>query len=201
MGEQLTHDETVTLQQVTGRQQAPTSRCEELIGIVGRRGGKSRAVAVVATYLSTLIDYNDVLVPGERGLLLCIAPDLKQSAVVYGYIAGILDESPALKPLVANATRNTLRLTNGIDIEVRAASWRRLRGVTCVACVCDESCFWFSDEQSANQDSEILQAVRPTLATTRARAQSGLTGPCFGMTSRATTHAFAGSQSTSTATS
>ena len=35
---------------------------------VGRRGGKSRAVAVLITYLATLIDYKDVLVTGERGL-------------------------------------------------------------------------------------------------------------------------------------
>ena len=166
MGEPLTAVELATFQAVTGRDKAPTERCEEFVGIIGRRGGKSRAVAVLATYLSTLIDYKDVLVVGERGLTLCIAPDLKQASVVHSYIAGILDELELLKPLLESSTRTTLRLTNGIDIETRSASFRRLRGVTCVAAIADESCFWHSDEGSANRDDEILQAVRPTLATT-----------------------------------
>jgi hypothetical protein len=166
MGEPLTPKELVTYRQVTGRMTAPTQRCEELVGIVGRRGGKSRAVAVLATYLATLIDYKDVLVPGERGLLLCVAPDMEQAKVVHGYIAGAIAKSEVLRPLLKSSTRNTLRLSNGIDIVVRSASWRRLRGVTCIAAIADESCFWFGEESSANRDEEILQAVRPTLATT-----------------------------------
>ena len=138
MGERLTDEELATFRAVTGRETAPTERCEELVGIIGRRGGKSRAVSVLATYLACLIDYRDVLVPGERGLALCIAPDLKQAGIVHGYIAGILGESEVLKPLLESSTQTTLRLTNGIDIEVRSASFRRLRGVTCVACIADE---------------------------------------------------------------
>jgi hypothetical protein len=50
-------------------------------------------------------------------------------------------------------------------IEVRSASFRRLRGISCVAVIADEAAFWHSDE-SANPDTEILNAVRPALATT-----------------------------------
>ena len=166
MGEPLTDDELITFQAVTGRLEAPTERCEELIGIIGRRGGKSRAIATLSVYLSTLIDYSDVLVTGERGVALCIAPDLKQASIVHSYIAGTIAELPVLSPLLDSSTRTTLRLRNGIDIETRSASFRRLRGVTLIAAVADEACFWFSDESSANRDSEILQAVRPALATT-----------------------------------
>ena len=167
MGEKLTREELATFRAVTGRNKAPTKRCEELVGIVGRRGGKSRAVAVLCTYLSCLIDYTDVLVRGERGLLLCIAPDLKQATIVHGYIAGILDDSELLRPLLDRSTQTTLRLTNGIDIETRSASFRRLRGVTCVAAVCDEILLLAQPMKAqANRDDEILQAVRPTLATT-----------------------------------
>lgn len=166
MGEPITEEELATFQEVTGRETAPTQRCEELIAVVGRRGGKSRAVAVLAVYLSTLVDYRDVLVTGERGLLLCVAPDLRQAGIVHGYIAGILADSELLAPLVDHATGAVIKLSNGVDIETRAASWRRLRGVTCIAAIADESCFWFSDESSANRDTEILQAIRPALATT-----------------------------------
>ena len=109
-----------------------------MIAIVGRRGGKSRAEAVQAAYLATLVDYSDVLAPGERGLVLCIAPDIRQASIVHSYIAANIDQSPALKPLLESSTQTTLRLTSGIDIEVRSASFRRLRGITCVACIADE---------------------------------------------------------------
>lgn len=70
-----------------------------------------------------------------------------------------------LAQLIANRTADTLSLP-GIDIEVRSASFRRLRGHTFVAVIADEAAFYFSDESSANPDSEILNAVRPGLATT-----------------------------------
>jgi hypothetical protein len=50
---------------------------------------------------------------------------------------------------------------------VRGASFRRLRGVTALAVIASEAAFWYSDETSANADTEILNAIRPALATTR----------------------------------
>ena len=40
---------------------------------------------------------------------------------MHGYIAGILADSELLRPLLDSSTRTTLRLTNGIDIEIRSA--------------------------------------------------------------------------------
>jgi hypothetical protein len=51
-------------------------------------------------------------------------------------------------------------------IAVRAASFRTVRGLTCVAAVADEIAFWQAEDGSANPDTEILRAVRPTLLTT-----------------------------------
>jgi hypothetical protein len=51
-------------------------------------------------------------------------------------------------------------------IAVRAASFRSVRGLTCVAAVADEIAFWQAEDGSANPDVEILRAVRPTLLTT-----------------------------------
>jgi hypothetical protein len=64
-------------------------------------------------------------------------PDLKQSRIVRDYCEGILDESPLLSRMVTNKTADTIALINGIVIECRAASFRRLRGPTCVAVICD----------------------------------------------------------------
>jgi hypothetical protein len=47
------------------------ARLEELICVVGRRGGKSRAMATLACYLAGLCDYN--LAPGQRGVAARLA--------------------------------------------------------------------------------------------------------------------------------
>jgi hypothetical protein len=53
------------------------------------------------------------------------------------------------------------------------ASWpasssrsKRRRDTTSVAVIADEAAFWHSDEDAANPDTAILDAVRPSLATT-----------------------------------
>jgi hypothetical protein len=101
----------------------------------------------------------------RQGLVLCVSPDLRQSRIVRNYCEAILDQSPILRGMVVSKTADSISLSNGITIECRAASFRRLRGVTCVAVVCDETCFWYS-ETSTNPDTEIMTAIRPTLATT-----------------------------------
>jgi len=163
MGEPLLDDEREIFTKLTGRQREPGQPVEEFCAIVGRRGGKSQAMAVNATYIAGLCEHP--LVRGERGVLLCIAPDQKQASIVLNYAEAAFEASPILKQLIANRTADALELTNGVTIEVRAASFRRLRGPTFIAVIADESAFWLS-ENSANPDAEILNAVRPGLATT-----------------------------------
>jgi hypothetical protein len=105
-------------------------------------------------------------VPGERGVLLCIAPDTSQAAITLDYATAAFEASPILRQLIANRTSEALELTNRITIEVRAANFRRLRGPTYIAVIADESGFWLNSETSSNPDIEILNAVRPGLATT-----------------------------------
>jgi hypothetical protein len=163
MGEPLLDDERETFTELTGRAREPLERVEEFAAVVGRRGGKSRAMATSACYIAGLCEHP--LVRGEKGVLLCIAPDQKQASIVLDYATAAFEASPILKQLIANRTADALELTNGVAIEVRAASFRRLRGPTYIAVIADESAFWLS-ENSANPDAEILNAVRPGLATT-----------------------------------
>lgn len=165
VGETLTRSERRIFYRFTRRKREPGRMIEEALFLIGRRGGKDRAVAVLAAYLSALVDWSTVLAPGERGLVLIIAADTRQALVQRNYIEGVFDGSPLLSKLVTNKTADSIEFSNGIYIEVRAASFRRLRGVTCVAVIASEAAFWM-DETSANADVEILNAVRPTLATT-----------------------------------
>jgi hypothetical protein len=165
MGEPLTDAERVIFKQLTQREHEVCLPAEEFLAVIGRRGGKSRAISVLATYIAALCSHS-ALVPGERGILLCIAPDQDQAAIVLDYIEANFRSSPILRQLIEQRTQRAIKLTNHIDIEVRASDFRRLRGPTYVCVIADEVAFWFN-EASANPDSEILNAVRPGLATTR----------------------------------
>jgi phage terminase large subunit-like protein len=158
MGEELDDDERARFKQLTGREREPGEPVEEFVGVVGRRGGKSRAISVLATYVAGLCNHPD-LVAGERGVVLIIAPDQRQADVVLDYVEANFRGSPILNQVVEARTQRSLKLTNRIDIEVRASEFRRLRGPTYVAVIADESAFWMN-ENSANPDSEILNAVR-----------------------------------------
>jgi hypothetical protein len=165
MGEKLTPKERVTFQQLTGRDIEPGTCADELWCVIGRRGGKTRAVAILAVYIAALCSWIHVLAPGERASLPILSATVWQSRKAFQYISGIFANVPALKKLVLRETADTISLSTGVDIESRPASFRTIRGGTCCACLCDEIAFWRSDE-SANPDAEILQAIRPSLATT-----------------------------------
>src|SRR5262252_9736121 len=97
MGEKLKPAELEHYKRLTGRSEPPSERASELWAIVGRRGGKSRAIATLLAYIGTLCDHQAKLSSGERGIALCLAPSQAQATVVLDYCAGIINESPILK--------------------------------------------------------------------------------------------------------
>lgn len=129
LGEELTDDEHELFRKLTGGRAEPGQLIEEFVGVIGRRGGKSYAIAVLAAYIAGLCRH-PALVRGERGIVLVIAPDQRQAQICLDYITAIFEASPILRQLIEGHTQSTLRLTNGIDIEVRASDFRRLRGPT-----------------------------------------------------------------------
>src|SRR5215467_13482514 len=110
MGEALNEDERTIFTKLTGREHEPLQIIEELVCVVGRRGGKSRAMSVLAAYIAGLCKHD--LVKGETGVLLCIAPDQRQASIVLEYASAALEQSPILKQMVVNRTADTLELTN-----------------------------------------------------------------------------------------
>ena len=164
MGKSLTEIETELFKRFTGRLAAPVEPIREFWGVIGRRGGKSRAMAILAAYIATLCRVK--LAPGEIGVVLCLAQVRDKAQIVLDYIEAALEGSPILRKLIRRRTTEAIELTNRIRIHVCAASFKATRGSTCVACIGDEIAFWPTDE-SINPDIEILAAVRPSLLTTR----------------------------------
>jgi hypothetical protein len=164
-GEQLDDTEVEVFKGLAGRTGAPTEAVREFWAVVGRRGGKSRSMAVLAAWLAACRDYRSILAPGERGQLQVLSATRDQAGNLFNFITGIFEESRALRGLVESKTADMLCLKCHIDIVVRPASFRSTRGSTCVGVLCDEISFWRS-EDSSNPDTEILRALRPSLMTT-----------------------------------
>ena len=80
---------------------------------------------------------------------------------MFRYVAALIELTPMLSPLLRSWTADQLELATGVVIEIRAASFRGLRGVTCVAVVADEICYWLGEdrfEQPRRRDFERAAA-------------------------------------------
>ena len=153
-------------QRCTGRSRPPTHPATEAWMVVGRRGGKSRIAALIALFLATFRDYREYLAPGEVGMLPVIAAGRKQARTVMRYMTGLINAVPMLRQMLASEpTKEAIELTNRVTIEVLTASVAAVRNYTMVSAVCDEIAFWPTDEDGANPDVEILNALRPCMGT------------------------------------
>ncbi len=149
----------------TGRSAVPGRPFAEAALIVGRRGGKSRALATIAVFLAAFRDYRPHLAPGECATIGVLAANRDQARSIFRYIHGLLKETPLLAPLIVDSNSEAIELSNRVRIEIATASFRTTRGYSFAAVLCDEIAFWRSDETSANPDIEILRALRPGLAS------------------------------------
>jgi hypothetical protein len=148
----------------TGQSAPPGVPFSEAWIVAGRRGGKSFILALVAVFLACFKDWRPYLAPGERGTVMVIATDRRQARVIFRYIEALVDGVPMLGKLVTERVKESIDLANRVTIEVHTCSFRTVRGYTVVAALCDEIAFWRSDE-SLNPDHEILNALRPAMAT------------------------------------
>ena len=137
---------------------------EELWLLVGRRGGKSQCAALLAVYEAVFCDHSERLAPGEVATVAVCAADKKQARSAFRYIRGLLHDNPMLKALILKEDKESITLSNRTVIEVTASSFRSSRGYSFGCVIADEIAFW-RNEDSANPDHEILEALRPGLAT------------------------------------
>lgn len=157
-------DEVGLFQRCTGRSTWPTTPAREAWFVVGRRGGKSAFVSRIGVIQACFRDYRSVLAPGEFAIGMVLAADRAQARVDFRYMEGVIDAVPVLTAKVARRTRERLELDSRVALEVHTCSYRTLRGRTTIFGICDELAFW-RDDTSANPDAEVLNALRPAMAT------------------------------------
>jgi hypothetical protein len=122
MGEELHEDEREIFSKLTGRDREPRQRVDQFAAVIGRRGGKSRAMATLACYLAGLCQHSDALVPGERGVLLCVALERTLgrvgSGAMLGLIAGLVIAARDLHPVGEVAALAQIPLGGPVSIDI-----------------------------------------------------------------------------------
>ena len=124
-GEPLTDAEREIFRKFTKRDVPPAERVREAWFVIGRRGGKSRAIAVLTVYLACLCKH-EKLVKGETGVALVIAPDKKQARVILEYANSIIEDSAMLRQTVVKRSGVTIEGAHqdrGALIEFPSHSW------------------------------------------------------------------------------
>lgn len=172
----MQEDDLLLFRQLTGRTTPPVEQIQECWFVIGRRGGKSFIVALIAVFLACFRDYKSYLGPGEHGVIMIIATDRKQARVIMRYLKALLNAVPMLAAMIERQDSECIDLSNRISIEITTASYRTIRGYTVVAALADEIAFWRS-EDSANPAEEILAALRPAMSTIPGALLIGLGTP------------------------
>jgi hypothetical protein len=160
----LSDDELAIFRKHTGRTTPAAEGYLSTTLVIGRRGGKSVAMALIAAYLAAFFDWRPFLTLGESGTIIIVAADKKQAAVTLGYLREMLS-IPLLKGMITRETAEVIELNSGVVIEVVTANFKTIRGRTVCCAIADELAFWETDEGGASPDSAILAALRPAMAT------------------------------------
>jgi hypothetical protein len=161
----MTDEQLAIYRKHTGRTVPPTQPSHEAWLVIGRRGGKSFALATVAVFLASFFDWKPFLGPGEVGTIMIIARDRRQARVIKRFCVGLLREVPMLRSTIVDELAETVVLRNRINIEIHTASFRSTRGYTVVASLLDELAYWPTDAESSDQDVEVINAIKPAMAT------------------------------------
>ncbi len=96
---------------------------------------------------------------------MLIAANRKQARTAMRYVRSLFKDHPTLSHLVERDGEEAIELACRVVIEIVTASFRTSRGYTVAAVIADELAFWLDDEDGANPAEEIIDALRPAMAT------------------------------------
>jgi hypothetical protein len=157
-------DSLAVFQQCTGWTRWPTEPAREVLGLMGRRSGKTFVTAALAIHRCLFHEHQ--LPPGTEGVFMCIAANQRQASVLLRYVKGLLRAVPVLASEIVADTARSISFRNGTRLEVHAANFRGIRGLTVIGACVDELAFLRSSaDYSAVPAEELLEALRPAMAT------------------------------------
>lgn len=167
-GLELTAEDLATFRRYTGRAtyQPPPGGWREVACIVGRQSGKSRIASLIAAFEAMTAtpeaDRTDLYA-------LVVAQDARAALrTLFSYAKAPFELVPILKQSVVDHKTETLRLSSGVVLAAYPCRPPAVRGLRSRVVVLDELAFFRSTE-NLPQDTEMLRAIRPTLATTNGK--------------------------------
>jgi phage terminase large subunit-like protein len=147
----------------TGRTAPRESGYAEAVAIVGRQSGKSEIAAALAVFEA-------ISAPREPGrgetYAVLVAQDARAALrTLFRYASTPFEASPLLEKFVNGRTQDTIALENGTVIAAYPCRPAAVRGLRARVAVLDELAFFLSTDGRPT-DTEMIRALRPTLATT-----------------------------------
>ena len=131
---------------------------------LGRRSGKGRIAAVVATFEATANEqaHLDAVMPDEQVAIVVISRSQKLARVVHRYISGFLKQS-GIVPVVRE-TLDEIELANGIVIMTLPCHAASVRGMAVAVVILDEAAHFAGIDGSPLDAGEVWDAIVPATA-------------------------------------
>jgi hypothetical protein len=132
-----------------------------LVGILGRRSGKSSQITAFATLYEILFGghMKDVM-KGQDVVVPYIAQDLATAKANMVFVALMAQQVPLLAKQISYFSRDRIEFKNGIVMLPEPPAIKTGRGFAMPIVIGDEVGFWYKTAEAANPDVEVQRAVR-----------------------------------------
>jgi hypothetical protein len=154
----LTSEEMTIYTELTGRTVVP-SDLREFWCVAGRGSGKTVFLALQSLKAACRGYANVRGIP--RVLLLGFVQS--QAEIAFEYVLEFVRGDRELQSLITRQTQDSLTFAHGVRLHTGVSSYKKLRGYSVAAALCDEIAFWWNDATDSNPDVEIVRALRPAL--------------------------------------
>lgn len=165
----LAADERALARQIFGDiDRVPPGARSVFVATCGRGAGKSYILCALRALHLALTVPLPRLAPGEVGVAIIVAPDLRLARQTLSFVAGAVDRRPAIRSLVQSQTADRIELlrpNDGVRVAIEClpatARGSALRGRTVIVAVLDEGAFFRDAETGAINDVEVYRALQP----------------------------------------
>jgi hypothetical protein len=138
----------------------------EAWAIWGVRSGKSAGfAATIAVYEAVAGGHEAYFRAGRQAICFQVCQDLRLARYSLHGIRTVLDTIPFLSspyqggPRIRNVTADKVELWNGLVLATTPPTVKSVRGYDAPVCVLDEVGVWYTEQDSANPDTEVYRAV------------------------------------------
>jgi hypothetical protein len=161
----MSEAELETFRAHTGRATPRPGGYSEAVAIVGRQSGKTRVAATIAVFESATAERE----PGSDLYALLVAQDQRAALrALFRYACAPFEASEMLQRSIVSQTADTLALETGVTLAAYPCRPASVRGLRARVVVVDELAHFIATDGRPT-DTEMLRALRPTLATTGGR--------------------------------